>query len=762
MSDALGQRPALAAALLAGGAVAALVLLGDADGLPSRFFRMDMGFLALPAASCAFLIGLGRLALWLNGSEFAARVTLRLPAGPKGTRSLPLAATLLPAHRALTDMGWAALGLGLVSAVPELPEVVSAHPWSPEIASLGRYLGGFESLALWGVLLLAPFIAARALAEARPNAGGDAVRVPRGRLTAFGAAYVLLTDGGALDTAMGLDGSLALVCFSAALGISYAAPLARRAASSGRVKRMPSPRSTFWLAEAAWSAALLGGIAALASATETALGFDVSGFFAALAAAFVLAYAARAMRDLGTLRTAERYAFWMSNLSRTLSALTLAAAAGLVVWAGLAHLPAANAALLDRPGTMEIGESLLPFLGGIYEERHSIALLAFTATAVLLLPRVLRGQLSLLAQAVLSAVSYFAVGCLTWLTAAGLSSFGHGFTFGGAIAAAGLFSLALTRLAPHTLGVNPALADIAGWLAASHARGFVLGAAVAFYALLLRPVVYEVLRLAALYEYIALLTLTLAALLTVVNRLRLAADTSGAAEPSRDDWQHHRQTLEAREDPRAALTGAMRQRFVERGDWKPLWTYLLGLLYRRGASQDSMLAVCRILRRGAAAPLAWNVLARSRRRAARAAAIEYALDTTGWALASPPPQPERIGANDIRRAAAPFVDRGTDPEPLAVALIIAQCQSGSEPEEAAERWFSLLDARAPSRPNAGPGAAEARASLVDEAIAALFTDATPSAPAAARGSRETRPGEPPDADTTTYEEVHHAERDDAD
>ena len=428
MSDALAQRPALAAALLAGGAVAALVLLGDADGLPSRFFRMDMGFLALPAASCAFLIGLGRLALWLNGSEFAERVTLRLPAGPKSARSLPLAATLLPAHRALTDMGWATLGLGLVSAVPELPEVVSAHPWSPDIASLGRYLGGFESLALWGRSL------AGSVHRGASVGGSPTERRRRRRPRSTGAADGFrrcLRSANGRRRARPRQWGWTVRLRSSVSALRWASPTLRRWRGERRppdgVKRMPSPRATFWLAEAAWSAALLGGIAALASATETALGFDVSGFFAALAAAFVLAYAARAMRDLETLRAAERYAFWTSNLSRALSALTLAAAAGLVVWAGLAHLPTVNAALLDRPGTMEIGASrLLPFLGGIYEERHSIALLAFTATAMLLLPRVLRGQLSLLAQAVLSAVSYFAVGCLTWLTAAGLSSFGHG------------------------------------------------------------------------------------------------------------------------------------------------------------------------------------------------------------------------------------------------------------------------------------------------------------------------------------------------
>ena len=106
------------------------------------------------------------------------------------------------------------------------------------------------------------------------------------------------------------------------------------------------------------------------------------------------------------------------------------------------------------------------------------------------------------------------------------------------------FSLALTQLARYaTTSSNPALADVAGWLVTSQVRGFVLGAAVAFYVLLLRPVVYEVLSLAALYEYIALMVLLLVILMNVVNMLRLVAKTPEAAWT---DWSHYRQVQRAK------------------------------------------------------------------------------------------------------------------------------------------------------------------------------------------------------------------------
>ena len=60
------------------------------------------------------------------------------------------------------------------------------------------------------------------------------------------------------------------------------------------------------------------------------------------------------------------------------------------------------------------------------------------------------------------------------------------------------------------------------------------GAAIAFYVLMLRPVVYEMLWFASLFEYTALLVLLLATLLNVINKLRIVANTPGTVEPVLD------------------------------------------------------------------------------------------------------------------------------------------------------------------------------------------------------------------------------------
>ncbi len=106
---------------------------------------------------------------------------------------------------------------------------------------------------------------------------------------------------------------------------------------------------------------------------STAFAVDISGMFAALIVAVVLSYAAMVLRHVAKLEVAERYPSWTANALRALSALAVATAIALVVGVGLGHLPVASAALLDRPGTREFGESSLPFFGGFYESRYAIA-----------------------------------------------------------------------------------------------------------------------------------------------------------------------------------------------------------------------------------------------------------------------------------------------------------------------------------------------------------------------------------------------------
>ena len=763
-----GYRFVLTTLLLAGATLSAIVLCWGADNLLSRSVGLDTSFATLPATLCGALLTIGRLVLWLSDKEFAARTAVRRGAQP-AMGAVRLADVLAGMHRLLTDLGWAVLALGLLSSVTDWPGIEGDEQAAAEFVAPAHYLHGLESLVVWGALLLAPFIAARAASTVRPDIA-VIVGWPWIQLAVFVIAFALLSPDGAFSAAFGLAGSWPLLGFGVALTFAYAASAIGRAIAIWPETRARSLRWSRVVSEAVWPLALSGAVVALAhegrrvstgaefagpglvdasylqvlhaltfveflavlipfalinyaralwpgtarivgsptshlmliavaylvfSSTgliATTFAVDFPWILRALVGATALVYAASVLRNIATIEAQRWYRKLAAKILRALSAAAKAAALAAVVLAALTYLPQAGALLLEQPATRAFWEGLLPLVAGLYEARFALATSTFATAAMFLLVRSMSGQLSVRVEALLLAVIYLVAGCLIWITAAGLSDYGHGFPFAGAVAAAGLFSLALSRLASTGApSSSSALADLAGWLSASWVRGFMLGAAAIFYVLLLRPVIYELIGLAALYEYVALLALLLAVLMSVVNRLRVVARSTEIESRSPADWQHHEQVLEHRDDPRAALPDAIRRRYLGRGDWLPLWMYLLALLYRSGASLEAMAAVCRSLRRGAVTPLAWVTLGRSRQRRARAAALRIALETAGAALAESVPQLKRLDAEDVRSLGASYIEGGTDPELLVTALIVAHCQRGDRAEEAVERWFYLLD-----------------------------------------------------------------------
>ncbi|MYC02874.1 MAG: hypothetical protein F4X58_13245 [Chloroflexi bacterium] len=818
-SRKLGFRFALTTVLLAGATLAAIVLFWDADNLVSRLVGLDVSFVTLPATLCAALLTIGRLALCLSHTQFAARAAVRRSAKPQ-TNAVRLAAVLAGMHRMLTDVGWAALVLVLFSSVTAWPGVRGDQQAAAEVVAPAHYLGGLESFVIWGALLLAPFIGARAVATVRPDVGAI-VGWPWVQLAAFGIAYALLSVGGAFPAAFGLAETWPLLGFGVALAFAYAASAIGRAMAIWPQARRRSLRWLRAISEAAWPLALSAGVVILAREAERVsagpefagpgsvdasylqvlhaltlvemltalipfalinyvralspgaarivrapiwhltliavayLLFSSSGVIAtafevnfpwmlrALVGATALVYAASLLRNVASIEVQRWYLRLAMNILRALSAAARAAALAAVVLAALTYLPEAGAFLLEQPASRVLWEDLLPLVAGLYEARYAIAASMFATAAAFLLVRAMSGQLSVRVEALMSAVSCLVAGCLIWMIAANLSEYGHGFPFAGAVAAAGMFSLALGRLASAVASSsNSALADVAGWLSASWVRGFMLGAAAIFYVLLLRPVVYELVGLAALYEYVALLALLLTVSMSVVNRLRVVARPADTLERSPGGWQHHEQTLEHRVDHRSALPDSILRRYLERGDWLPLWAYLFALLYRSESSLEAMAAVCTSLRRGAVAPPAWAAISRNRQKRARSAALHRALDTVGRSLADSETQLRQLNDEDIHRLGASYVERGTDPEPLVVALIVALCQRGARPEHAVERWFYLLETPGRVLDWLGPGwrylaggprTASQRLDLVNEEISLLSDDAFQTGRAPTRG-----------------------------
>ncbi len=541
----------------------------------------------------------------------------------------------------------------------------------------------------------------------------------------------VLVDHFGLDAATALDYARSIEVLTSTLALAVLLPFALvRAAGVFR------PALDRILGFPVGRLALLGVVYVLLSGggvLDVAIGSPLPQVVAVLAVGLALSYAAAIVGNVARMDLHFRY--WpAAAVALGLASSALAAlAAGVSVWVVLDHLPALNAALVDNEATRSLGREVLPYLSAFFDVRIPAAALGAAMAFALTLPWSRDDRAFAPYQQLLNAVACSAAGFLVWVVGSTLSPAGHGFVLAGAAGAAGMFALGLSQVLGYAAGPQNALAPAARWLAASRLRGVVLGAAVAVYALMLRPVLYETLWFAALYEYIALLVVLLLALLFVVDLLRRDAAVPETREPESSEWTRHRQVLESKDDPRAALTAGMRRRFVDYGEWKPLWSYLMGLLYRNGASLEEMRAVLRPLRAVAVSSAALRFLERiALRRLGRAAALEDALRRTDEVLSSAQPVRQTVNEDDLHTAAAPFVETGADVERLAVALIVAHCGQGLDVQSAVDRWFFLLDAPDPASgagwlPWVGAGDRlrdrQARVRFVDGAAATLFGDA---------------------------------------
>ena len=806
-SAATNRSLLLTASALAAAVLAAWLLLGGPGGPMADWTGLDLHYLALPIAFGCGLMLVNRLLLLarLRVAAGSAVVGEGETDGRRLLASVPSALTRLP-----LDLGAMVLVLGTLSLVSELPATISELPDGPDLASLAPYLEPFRSLALWGIVLLLPFVLVRAAGEARP-ATLRLFKFPVVRLIAFGVAYLLLADRGILQVAYGVQGSTVLLWLGLALGLSYGASILRNVlALASPDRNMRRLRSALILMEGAWVAALIASVASLSSALEpalavhapaedlesylsllrtltvvavvvflpflllraigvfvpvvdravgfptthlllfliaytafsqsgvvaTALEFNPAQLMAVLTQALLISYAAIVMRNVARIGVPGRYGRLATNAFGPASPVMQSAALALAVLVALNHLPVVNALMLDHSVTEDAGIKVFPVFGSLFDARYIIAALSFASVIAISLPRSQTDYVLGRYSSMLVAALYGAIAFLAWATGTSMSNLGHGLVLGGALAGAGLYLLALSHLAGYVQhSSNRAVADVVGWLAASRIRALVLGMNVAFYVLLLRPVLYEYLWFAPLYEYTALLILMLVILMRVVEHLRAVERAAVSESPVWTDWSHHQQTLESRPDRRMEVTAELRQAFVDRGEWKLLWSYMMGLLHRSEASIESIREVGRPLRNSASSSTIWSLLRmRKRERAGRAEALEESLRRLERALASPTRPPGRVGEDQLREAARAYVESGTDLDALAVALITAHCQRGGDVTQAVDRWFHLLEAPdAPPRrfwsPRRRSPAATAdagqRLRLVEDAISQLPGEAMP-------------------------------------
>ena len=417
--------------------------------------------------------------------------------------------------------------------------------------------------------------------------------------------------------------------------------------------------------------------------------FDASQVHLYLSLALVASYAASLLHNYSSEQGLRRLALPMAGLAMVLAA----AAPTLAAWAVLSHMPVVSAGLMEYELTRSFGEDYLPHLGTVYDLRVLMAWLSFVLalSAVFTMPSAAKALGRL--RPLLAAISLSAAAYLLWLCGSSLSELGHGYVLVGVVAAVGLFSLSLVELAGFTAtSTHPIIADVAGWFAASRTRVVVLGGSVAFYGLLLRPSLYETLWFAQLYEYLGLLVLLVLILLRIRRQVGEGSTVGEVRQDVWMDWSHHRQEFETKADPRSELMSSLRSRFVDRGDWRPLWSYLLGLMLRSEASVESISEACRPLRGSSRLDYrGWSLVSsRFRGSARREAAMAESLTLVQEALSGPAQTYQRIDERTLLLSGAPYVEGDDGPETLAVMLMLAEWQQGEELDEAVQAWLHLI------------------------------------------------------------------------
>ena len=265
----------------------------------------------------------------------------------------------------------------------------------------------------------------------------------------------------------------------------------------------------------------------------------------------------------------------------------------------LNDLPAINALMLDYVETEEIGRLYQPYVAAIYDTRSLIAFLFFVVVLALALPQAAWRLPRWEARPLLSAIGFAFAGCLAWLLGLAMADLGYGYALGGSVAGAGFFSIAITQMGLQFSGESDSvMADAIRWMAESKTRSFMPGAAIAIYALLLRPVIYDTLALAAVLEWLAVLAAIVGVILRMRSRLQTDINVVEAGAAPTIDWSRHEQHLETLPDPRAATVYNVRQAWIRMGDPSGFWTYMMGLLCREGASPESVRRVMSPLRDG--------------------------------------------------------------------------------------------------------------------------------------------------------------------
>ena len=445
---------------------------------------------------------------------------------------------------------------------------------------------------------------------------------------------------------------------------------------------------------------VLGVISLLLQQQEwtTAYGFHSSPLLPALAAAMGTGYLGSALRNIG--KVSDRWAnpdtpLWTVGVECVGIAAALATAAGgaLMAWGILGSLPNISAAALDQSPDLLKGGWIQLYFSQLFEAKHLVAGFSLALGFARVLPSAEEDGTGTEYRPLLKAGAYALSGYMAWLVAAKLAYLGHGYPLLGAAIAGGLFAAAAAMVVRSLVpGPGGILTDAARWLSQSTFRAFFLGASLVLYGLLLRPLLYEALWFAPVYEWLVVLAFAF----VPINRLRKGVRAEIAPEvalpASWPDWSRHYQVSEDRPDARMVGLVALQEGFVNTGEWGRLWHYLVGLLLRNGTAIESIPAVFAPMRRCYLESVTPSLRWRGRKVNVkhREVALADTMARAEAALSLPSAPLETVNEVRLREVATPFLDQGGGPEELAVTLTAASWQRGSDLGSAAALWFPLM------------------------------------------------------------------------
>ena len=601
----------------------------SAEGFLVRETGLDLNYVAWPLAAAAAFSLLGRIASWLKADGARSWLLGRMGFREAAARPAPgwVGPVLQTVESLSGSLVWLVLCLGALLAVPKIPTTISHLPLGLELERVRPYLGVFEDLAPWALLVLGSITLIRLAAASFPVVLSVAP-VPYLRLSALGVSYIVLAKGGVLDTAFNAHSPQLLLAVAAALGLSYFSTVLRT---------VPDQE--------------LGANVLRVNPTRIADGAE-------------------------------------------LGAVLVAAIAGAVfTWGLLNSLPVLSAALLDHWTTYYFGETTLFHFGQLFDSRFLLAVPVLALGVTAGLPKSPRFQAAANYRPLATAVGLSIAGCVFWIVGARFASLGHGYLLIGATAAAGLFSAALSQLAHYaTSAPSKPVADLARWMSGSAARGFLLGASIAVYGLVARPVFYEMLRFAPIFEWLVIITVAAVSLSRITNRAKDAAEATEVPPVASTDWGRHGQTIEELPDSRFEEMLDLHRKFGSSGEWRPIWTYLLELMYLNGVSPDEVPVVFEPMRRGFASSggrRQWydKLLQLSRR---REAALSETLRRAETALSRAPATLGAIDGPTLLAVGERFVTEGEEPDQIAAFLAAAYWQQGVSLSQAVELWFPIM------------------------------------------------------------------------